>query len=536
MYGFHQAQLLSNMAIGIFTLRQQLRGLLSTNWPGAKTPYVEYLVVGGGGAGGHNYCGGGGGAGGLLTGILPVTSNVSYTVTIGGGGAPTSTNGSNGANSVLSSIIASGGGGGGGDNGGFTATVNGIAGGSGGGGTMLTANLQPTKGAGIAGQGNSSGTASANGFGLGASGGGAGTVGLDSYGSSNPAPVTGGGGAGIASAISGSVVVYAGGGGGGNNNSTVTNIPGGVGGGGAGGANSGTTAGTPGQQYTGGGGGGGGNNSGGGAGGSGIVIVSYPDIYPALTTTSGSPTVSTSGSGSISFNGSSYADYPASASNLSAGDFTLECWLYLNSFTSGYSLFFGIDPNTCYVGPTSATAFKANFGTGGELSWTTSTASLSTWNHYALVRSGSGSNNVTLYLNGVSQGTNTNTATFGGAGSGIVRVGSASGYAINGYISNLRYTKTAVYTGAFTVPTGPLAATQSAGPSGSNIAAITGTSTRLLLNSISPSPYNDSSSAAQTPTITGTSAWNQLSPFATGLGYKNRVYTWTSTGTWAVTV
>jgi hypothetical protein len=31
-------------------------------------------------------------------------------------------------------------------------------------------------------------------------------------------------------------------------------------------------------------------------------------------------------------------------------------------------------------------------------------------------------------------------------------------------------------------------------------------------------------------------AWNSSSPFATGLGYKNRVYTWTSTGTWAVTV
>ena len=41
------------------------------------------------------------------------------------------------------------------------------------------------------------------------------------------------------------------------------------------------------------------------AGGSGIVIVSYPDVYAAAASTTGSPTVSTSGSGSIYFDGSS---------------------------------------------------------------------------------------------------------------------------------------------------------------------------------------------------------------------------------------
>jgi len=114
MYGFLLAQSLSNMAIGIFTLRQQLRGLLSKNWTGTiKTPYVEYLVVGGGGAGGYDQ-GGGGGGGGVVTGLLPVTPGVSYVTTVGGGGASvTSGRGNTGVSSSLGSVTALGGGGGG---------------------------------------------------------------------------------------------------------------------------------------------------------------------------------------------------------------------------------------------------------------------------------------------------------------------------------------------------------------------------------------------------------------------------------------
>jgi hypothetical protein len=239
------------------------------------------------------------------------------------------------------------------------------------------------------------------------------------------------------------------------------------------------------------------------------VIVSYPDVYAAPTATTGSPTVSTSGSGSSYFNGSTYADYPASTSNYATGDFTIEAWVYYNSFTSGYTLWFSMDPNTTYFGLVSSTITRINLG-AGELSWTTSPISLNTWYHTAVVRSGT---TITLYINGVSQGTNTSATTLG-SGGGAIRIGSASGYSLDGYLSNLRYTKSAVYTSAFTPSTVPLRSL---------------TDTRLLLNTVSPSPFNDSSGIAQKPTVTGTSAWNQLSPF-TGTGYKNRVYTWTSSG------
>jgi hypothetical protein len=71
------------------------------------------------------------------------------------------------------------------------------------------------------------------------------------------------------------------------NGATAT---GGSGGGANGGNNSGTT-------NLGGGGGGGNANYGGngGLGGSGIVILRYPDTYPAATSTTGSPTITVTG-------------------------------------------------------------------------------------------------------------------------------------------------------------------------------------------------------------------------------------------------
>jgi len=42
-----------------------------------------------------------------------------------------------------------------------------------------------------------------------------------------------------------------------------------------------------------------------GNGGSGVVVISYPDTYPAFTSTTGSPTITTSGGNRIyTFTGS----------------------------------------------------------------------------------------------------------------------------------------------------------------------------------------------------------------------------------------
>jgi hypothetical protein len=242
------------MAQGLFTLRQQVQGIIQGAWSGYIAPKtVEYLVVAGGGGGGSEA---GAGAGGLLQGIVPVTIGTSYTVTVGSGGTG-GTSGGSGTSSVFGSISASGGGG-------TTSNGVGVAGGSGGGGATST---QPSTGGGQGtfGQGNAGGGGANNAFNAAGGGGGAGTAGL----ASSSGPTGGNGGAGIASAISGTITTYAGGGGG--SGYTGTQGSGGVGGGGVG-SNSSTA--TSGAANTGGGGGGSWSGTR-GSGGSGIVIVRY---------------------------------------------------------------------------------------------------------------------------------------------------------------------------------------------------------------------------------------------------------------------
>jgi len=501
------------MPSGIFNLKQQIQEITQGAWSGQKTPYVEYLVVAGGGGGGV-YWGGGGGAGGLIQGITPVTLGSSITVTVGAAGALSSTsfvNGGNGGNSVFGSVTATGGGGG-------ISYASGVypSGGSGGGGALYIA----YGGQGISGQGNAGGAGAYNGSGgqAGGGGGGAGTVGLNSIAASS---IAGNGGAGIASAISGTLTAYAGGGGGSGNSGQGS---GGVGGGGAG-----VASGTANNGTVNTGGGGGGQNtqpSGGtpasGSGGSGIVIISYPDTYNAPSALTGTYTASTSGSGSISFNGSTdYLKIPQSTNlSLGTGDFTFECWVYFNSVASGSII---SNSNTGGNILNGLNIYLSSSGTllvyGPSVSNTTSTTvATGQWYHIAVTRS---TNTFTLWKNGVSQGTFSDSGSINGNDATrpftIGEFGLYNSGYLNGYISNVRILKgTALYTSTFTPSTIPLTPI---------------TNTQLLLSTVSGSYLADSSANSFTITISGTPSWNQLSPFATGLGYKNRVYTWTGSGT-----
>jgi len=89
----------------------------------------------------------------------------------------------------------------------------------------------------------------------------------------------------------------------------------------------------------------------------------------------------------------------------------------------------------------------------------------STWHHCAIVRNGS--SNITLYVDGVSVGTGTDTTNYTTtSGTWYVAENDSpgGGNLVTGYVTNLRIVKgVAVYTGNFTVPTSPLQATQVAG-------------------------------------------------------------------------
>jgi hypothetical protein len=508
------------MAQGLFNLKQVNQAIQQGGWSAQRPPQVEYLVVAGGGSGGGGagYAGGGGGAGGLLAGMDIVPNGQSLVVTIGAGGVADAgtANGTSGGNSAFGQVVAVGGG--------YGSYGQGSAGASGGSGGGNGGN-GGRYGQGTPGQGNIGGLGFGSTSGGGGGGGGAGAVG---------APVgvysgyAGNGGVGVASVITGTVTAYAGGGGGAATSTTVGGA-GGLGGGGAGATGSGV--GSAGTANTGGGGGGSGNMSTriGGNGGSGIVAISYPDTYAAAASTTGSPTVSTSGSGSILNTTSSCITYPNNAAfDFGASAFTIEGWVY-STVASGEQYLYSKRASATFTpiqfgliasGASNRVYFLGSTsGSGWEINSTFSTGSIAipinTWVHIALVRSG---NTFTSYVNGVAD----LTVTVGGAlmtNSSAVSVGASvidGSNAVIGYYTNVRVVKgVAVYTSAFTPSTTPLT-------------AVSGTS--LLMSAASGSIYLDRSTNCFTPTKVGTSSWNQLSPFATGLGYKNRVYTWTSSG------
>ena len=131
------------------------------------------------------------------------------------------------------------------------------------------------------------------------------------------------------------------------------------------------------------------------------------------------------------------------------------------------------------------------------------------WNHVAVVRSGTGSNNTSLYLNGTRVAQTQNTATLG-AGSGTARIGSysASGGNFDGHISNIRILKgTALYSGSsITVPTSALTAI---------------TNTKLL--TCQSNRFIDNSSTGFALTPVGNAAVTSFGPFLTSAVYDPAV-------------
>jgi hypothetical protein len=287
---------------------------------------VEYLVVAGGGSGGRDQ-GGGGGAGGLRSGTLNVLPAFQSLITVGTGGVGVSAanRGASGSNSLALGLTAAGGGGGGGI--GDYTNNDGLPGGSGGGGgAQWSFNIHGVGGAGNTpsvspSQGNSGARGSSGGTSSG--GGGGGGAGATGSQAQDLAIGNGGdGGVGIQSSITGTSTYYSGGGGGGvygNGNSSVIPGNGGSGGGGKGlGPGSAAPANYTihnGTANTGGGGGGGLGNGGvnGGSGGSGVVVIAYPNTFPAITTIPGTLTYDqptrtgyrvyrfTAGSGTVTF-------------------------------------------------------------------------------------------------------------------------------------------------------------------------------------------------------------------------------------------
>ena len=185
-----------------------------------------------------------------------------------------------------------------------------------------------------------------------------------------------------------------------------------------------------------------------------------------------------------------------------SSSWTIEFWANNLGGQSNYGLVtYWASSARCWsvqYGDASSTVLGLANGNGSSSQGTTVASTISAadigtneWHHYAIVNDGT---NIKFYLDGVAKGSGSSVVCGGSGHTGAtLEIGtwSAGAGAFNGYLDEIRIVKgTAVYTGDFTVPTSRLSTTQS---SGTNIAAITGTATKLLIHSNqSPTDTSDS--------------------------------------------
>ena len=198
--------------------------------------------------------------------------------------------------------------------------------------------------------------------------------------------------------------------------------------------------------------------------------------------------------GSASFDGS--GDYLSMANDtslvLGTGEFTVECWIYMNSLS-----------RTVFIDKYNGTASSwqlqyRDYNSVNHIAFSTQAGhyattpsneiKANTWNHVAVVRDSS--NNLKIYINGVEKGSSSGFTQDLSATSqlniGVQTHSSAAGY-MNGNIADARIVKgTAVYTSAFTPPTAPLTAI---------------TNTSLLLQSTDASIIDKAQGSRQTELI-----------------------------------
>lgn len=160
-----------------------------------------------------------------------------------------------------------------------------------------------------------------------------------------------------------------------------------------------------------------------------------------------------------------YLSVPANAAmSFGTGNFTIEAWVYATTA-------FATDPiceSRSSGGSAGGYAFLVNssgylnvYQAGSFLGNSTIALTTGTWNHVALVRNGTGTNQTSYYVNGFAAGTITLSAGLTDGASNETKIGGSTTAGENwgGYISNLRVVKgTAVYTANFTPPTAPLTA------------------------------------------------------------------------------
>lgn len=155
----------------------------------------------------------------------------------------------------------------------------------------------------------------------------------------------------------------------------------------------------------------------------------------------------------------------SSSLELGTGNFTIEGWLYHNldgATGSSYCFDYRTPPNSGSVHPflyIENSVFKYGYGAYSQ-KITSGTVVENTWYHWAVCRSGT---NTKLFLNGKQVGSTFtgDNINYQGQQPYIGRHNNVSSLSAKGYLSDVRITKSDLYTADFTPPTAPLASTNS---------------------------------------------------------------------------
>jgi len=188
------------------------------------------------------------------------------------------------------------------------------------------------------------------------------------------------------------------------------------------------------------------------------------------------------------------------------GNFTIEAWVFRTASGAAH---------TIYAKGGASTGFVFQITSGNVLRFTntttnidsTGTVAANTWVHVAVVREGTGTNQLKLYINGTNDGQGTVSTNFNQTEE--LRIGENRGATEDfaGYISNVRFATTAVYTANFTPSTTPLT-------------AITNTSLLCLQDN----RFIDNSTNAFAITRNGDTRISKFAPFNPPASYSTAAY------------
>jgi hypothetical protein len=203
---------------------------------------------------------------------------------------------------------------------------------------------------------------------------------------------------------------------------------------------------------------------------------------------------------------SSYCQLNNSDYAISTGDFTIEFWMFVTSdkANTGFASATSNGNLTVGMGSGAAGARQPYLEYGGGTYIGTFTNYLNTWTHVAFVRS---SGTVTVYQNGVSVGTASKAGAVNStANLYLLRNSGDGGQDFPGYVSNFRFSKSAVYTSNFTPSTAPLSVI-------ANTVLLTFQNNRFVDNS--------ALNATVTPTTTSVQAFSPFVPAYVTPSYSN---------------